>query len=64
MRKRHILYDYDEDMIISRRIYDDYGEAVADADELGNVIVLDLDWDDGVDPKEYEVPGDPEGVPL
>lgn len=40
---RYILYDFDREVLASTRVYESYTEAVDDAAQFQNVLVLPLD---------------------
>ena len=43
---RYILYDFDEGNLATTRVYDQYDEAAADADQLDNVVILALEFEE------------------
>ena len=43
---RYILYDFDEGDLATTRVYDEYAEAAADADQLDNVVILALEFEE------------------
>jgi len=42
---RYILYDFDEGDLATTRVYDDYSEATADADQFDNVMILTVEFE-------------------
>ena len=43
---RYILYDFDRQELASTHVYDSYTEAVDDADQLQDVLVLPLEFEE------------------
>ena len=58
---RYILYDFDEGDLATTRVYDEYAEAAADADQLNNVVILALEFEEeNPEPCQREQPpGEP-----
>ena len=46
MATRYVLYDYDEEKLMTGHLYADRAEAEDDADEISNAIVLPLEVPD------------------
>ena len=54
---RYILYDFDEGDLATTRVYDEYAEAAADADQLDNVVILALEFEEeNPEPSECQQP--------
>jgi len=43
---RYILYDFDAGDLATTRVYDEYAEAVANADQLDNVMILAVEFEE------------------
>jgi len=58
---RYILYDFDEGTLATTMVYDEYAEAAADADQLNNVVILAVEFEEEhPEPRQREQPpGEP-----
>ena len=43
---RYVLYDFDEGTLATTMVYDEYAEAAADADQLDNVMILAVEFEE------------------
>ncbi len=53
---RYILYDYDADELATTYVYKDYDEAVCDANDLDNVLIIPIEVEPTDEPDSDRTP--------